>query len=71
MNIEEKNRMIIRNRFNEERSSNHHGSSQHRINEELMNSVREHRRIHGIISGISILRQLAQTRKWTRTVVAS
>jgi hypothetical protein len=68
MNIEEQNTAIIRARMIERGST--HSRSTSVVNEALLASVMEHRREHGIVSRIRILRQLVETRKWTRTVIA-
>lgn len=69
MSIDEQNEMIIRSRFGGSyvRVLNYDNNLPPRLNLELVESVKEHRRINGLSSKIAILRSYLRTRKYVKT----
>lgn len=69
MSIDEQNEMIIRSRFggSDVRVLNYDNNLPPRLNLELVESVKEHRRINGLSSKIAIFRSYLRTRKYVKT----
>jgi hypothetical protein len=70
LSIEEQNEMIIRSRFPVDRPN---GKSDNRIgtgvNEELVASIREHRREFGLSTKFQLLRNYLRTRPFIKTTM--
>lgn len=71
MSIDEQNEMIIRSRFGsvDVRVLNYDSNLPPRLNLALVESVKNHRRINGLTSKISILRNYLRTKKFVRTTM--
>lgn len=69
MSIDEQNEMIIRSRFGGSyvRVLNCDNNLPPRLNLELLESVKDHRRINGLTSKIAIIRNYLKTKKYVRT----
>lgn len=69
MSIDEQNELIIKSRFggSDIRVYNYDNNLPPRLNLELVESVKDHRRINGLTSKISILRNYIKTKKFVRT----
>lgn len=70
LSIEEQNEMIIRSRFPLDRPA---GKSDNRIgtgvNEELVASIKEHRREFGLSTKFQLLRNFIKTRPFIKTTI--
>lgn len=66
--IDEQNEIIIRSRFGHETRSSVGDTTNLRINEEMLESVRSHRKIYGVTSKIAIIRNYLKTRKFVKTI---
>ena len=66
--IDEQNEIIIRSRFGHETRSSVGDTTNLRINEEMLESVRSHRKIYGVTSKIAIIRNYLKTRKYVKTI---
>lgn len=68
--IDELNAMIIKANFVDNRTQQVNDSPQPRVNDEMIISVQEHRRIHGLVSNFSIMRNFIKTKMFVKTVVS-
>ena len=67
-NLEDLNRQIIACRMLDKRLNQQCNASQPVIHEDMLESVRDHRKYFGMVSKISILRQLVKTKQFVKTV---
>lgn len=69
--IDELNAMIIKANFVENRRQQVNDFAHSRINEDLVNAVQEHRRVNGLISNFSIMKNYLRTKFFIRTILPS
>jgi hypothetical protein len=67
--IDEQNEMIIKSRFGQDVRSQSHDTFTFRINEEMYESVKNHRKVNGITSKIAIIRNYIRTKKFVKTTM--
>jgi hypothetical protein len=69
--IDEQNEIIIRSRFGHETRGAVGDTTNLRINEEMLESVRNHRKIYGITSKIAIIRNYLRTKNFVKTTLCA
>lgn len=67
--IDEQNEMIIKSRFGHDVRSQSYDTFNFRINEEMYESVKNHRKVNGITSKISIIRNYIRTKNFVKTIM--
>ena len=70
MSIDEQNEIIINARFGLNKISleNYEKITEMRLHDEMVENVRNHRRINGITSKFSLLRNFLKTKKYVKTI---
>lgn len=68
--IDELNSMIIKANFVDNRVQQVNDTINSRINEELLIAVQQHRRVNGLISNFSILKNFLKTKMFVKTISA-
>jgi hypothetical protein len=69
--IDEQNEMIIKSRFGHDVRFQSHDAFNLRINEEMYESVKNHRKVNGLTSKIAIIRNYLRTKKFVKTTMFS
>ncbi len=66
--IDEQNAIIIQSMFGRETRTQCSETVPLRINEEMLESVRNHRKVNGLTSKIAIIRNYLRTKKFVKTI---
>lgn len=69
--IDEQNEIIIKSMFGSNLRTLSHENANLRIHEEMMESVRNHRKIHGLTPKFSIFRNFLKTKKFVKTIMCA
>jgi hypothetical protein len=67
--IDEQNEIIIKSMFGSNLKTANYDNANLRIHEEMLESVRNHRKVNGLTSKITILRNFLKTRKFVKTTM--
>lgn len=67
--IDEQNEIIIKSMFGSNLRSFSHDNANLRIHQEMLESVINHRKVNGLTSKITILRNFLKTKKFVKTTM--